>query len=1006
MKIRLLGPLEVLSEDGEPSTVSAPMLRALLAALALRPGQVVPAGELAGQLWGTDLPPSARTTLRNYVMRLRKALPEGRIRTAAGGYQLVLDEQDTDLGAFRELLTRSRALTSSAPAEALEILERGLGLWRGTPLEDTGDCPLRTSEQARLEELRLTAVEERFDLKTALGLHSEIIDELTSAVHHHYLRERLARQLMLALHRCGRTADALVVYRTVRERLIDELGLEPGLELRQLEESILRDDPELRRPAAPAAFPTGTGPVRGPVMPNFPAAIATFVARDAELALVRKRLADAATAPGICLIDGAGGVGKSALAVRAARGAAEFFPDGLLYVDLRGADPHNPALAPESALRLLTSALSVPLKDIPQDVGRATELYRERLRGRRVLLLLDNALDAEQVRPLLPAEPGSAALVTSRTMLAGLADGHHVHLGRLADDDAVQMLRSTVGGAGASGRPEEWYELARVCGQLPLALRIVATRMAARPRWSLSDWIAVLREEHGRMEQLRVADLDLRASLMVSIDQLADSENEVDLRAAWLFPRLGVASLRSYTAATAAAAAGCTPTEAEEALERLTDARIIDSPRPGEYTLHDLLRSAAAWQADRLDPEEARASLAGLASWYLGALNSAILTFQVNEVYHDRCRAAADRFPATAHHNGYEQALNWLDSVREDVLLLAEQLSAPGYDEGTHLAGRPLSTFAREAALAIEPYFGIRLDWRDQERVCDIVLRVAERLDDTYGEAVALSQLGRAAGQQQDSARGTRLLRRADRLLGALGENDYRLTVLSNLAACLAMGGETEAARAAGEEAREQASRQGLVDTEVSVTCNLAYSYLKSGDARRGHELAVRAHRLSRLPYSRTMVSGIFAEYHLGRREYDQAARWAERAMLHAAGHVLDPYTTAHMRGLLATALRYSGREAAADSHNDQARAEVDALNRRENKSIRLYYVDGPVPGARAHGEGDPPPVEPGPLTVVPLESMGELSSLFPEPSGSSPSDEERSGRGDTGRPRRGAVGE
>ncbi|WP_338316247.1 AfsR/SARP family transcriptional regulator, partial [Streptomyces bohaiensis] len=260
MRVRLLGPLEVHDAAGGTARVSAPMLRALLAALALRPGQVVSAAELLGQLWGEELPPSARTTLRNYVMRLRKALPEGWIRTDAGGYRLVLAEQDTDLGEFRTHVRRSRDLTAQDPAAALVLLDRALGLWRGTPLEDIGDCPLRDAEQPALEEMRLAAMEERFDVMTALGRHSEIIDELTAALHHHYLRERLARQLMLALHRSGRTADALVVYRTVRERLIDELGLEPGLELRQLEGAILRDDPQLRFSPKPGP---GPGPAFG-----------------------------------------------------------------------------------------------------------------------------------------------------------------------------------------------------------------------------------------------------------------------------------------------------------------------------------------------------------------------------------------------------------------------------------------------------------------------------------------------------------------------------------------------------------------------------------------------------------------------------------------------------------------------------------------------------------------------------------------------------------------------
>nr|WP_245240968.1 AfsR/SARP family transcriptional regulator [Streptomyces spiramenti] len=921
------------------------MLRALLVALALRPGQVVPASELLGQLWGEELPLSARTTLRNYVMRLRKALPEGWIRTVAGGYQLVLAESDTDLGEFRARVARSRALTATDPAAALEILEGALDLWRGTPLEDIGDCPLRSSEQPGLEELRLAAMEERFELTTALGRHGEIIDELTAALHHHYLRERLARQLMLALHRSGRTPDALVVYRTVRERLIDELGLEPGLELRQLEGAILRDDPQLRLPPLPV---TGVETTRYPATPNFPAAISTFVARTRELDLVDRTLAGAEAAPAICLIDGSGGVGKSALAVRAARTAAERFPDGLLYVDLRGADPHNPALSPEAALRLLASALSLPVKDFPTDLAAATALYQERLRNRRVLILLDNALDARQVRSLLPVEPGSAALVTSRTVLTGLADGHHVHLGRLDDDEAVELVRSAVGGGEPRPVPEDWYELVRLCGHLPLALRIVATRMAARPRWSLADWIAVLREEHGRMEQLRVADLDLRASLMVSIDQLAEGDNPVDLLAAELFPRLGVAPLTKYSAGLVAAAADCTPREAEDALERLVDARIIDSPRPGEYTLHDLLRSAAAWQAGKLPAGERHAVLGRVASWFVRRLNTLVRHYPASQHFLARADSVAARFPTEPDaFSGAEQAMRWADDVAEDVLLLAELLAAPEYDEGDELGGDPLSRFAYFATATQETYFGLRLAWTEQERLCDTVLRVARRSDDTRAEAIALGQLGRAAGQVQDVKRASELLERAGELLEQLGETEQLLATMSNRIACLAMCDRPHEARRVGEAARAEARRLGFRDTEVTICANLAYLRLKTGEPEAARELAVHALGLARLPYNRIMLSCLIAEYHLGRDEHEEAARWAERAMRHTAGQPVDPYTTAHARNLLATALRRQGRIAAADGHDDKVRAEMEMVNARAPRTVTFYYADSSTPGGR-----------------------------------------------------------
>lgn len=972
LRIRLLGPLDVLSEDGRPNTVSAPMLRALLAALALRPGRVLPAAELVHGLWGEEPPPTARTTLRNYVMRLRKALPEDRIRTAAGGYQLLVTEAETDVGRVRELLRDSRALTTAAPAEALALLEEALALWRGTPLEDIGDCPLRGAEQSRLGELHLTAVEERFELKTALGRHGEIIDELTAAVRGHPLRERLARQLMLALHRSGRTADALAVYRAVRERLIDQLGLEPGLELRQLEAAILRDDPALLlRPPSAAPAGAGTGPPRPatPVMPGFPAVPGTFVARDRELALLKEWLA-ATAGPPVCLVDGPGGVGKSTLAVRAARETADRFPDGLLYVDLRGADPRNPALEPEAALGTLLTALGVPRRERPQELAAAVARYRERLRGRRVLVLLDNALDADQVRPLLPDEPGCAALVTSRAMLTGLTDGRHLHLPRLETADAVRLLRTAVGTAPDGDDEHGWEELSRLCGQLPLALRIVATRMAARPRWSVRDWISVLRQEHGRMDLLRVADLDLRASLMVSIEQLAAGADPVSLRAAALFPRLGVAAIRGYRPESAAALAHCTPAEAEEALERLTDARITDSPRPGHYSLHDLLRSAAEWQAARLPAAERRAALAALAGYYLGTLYRLPRAVTVHTVYRDRAREAAERFPDGAVLTGAEEVLHWIDEAVDDVLSLAEQLAAPEYDAGGELAGDPLAAFAHHAALALEPYFGLRLNWRHQQRLCALALEVSVRSADRFGEASALSQLGKAAAQRGEIAEGERRLRRAVELFTELGRDEDRLRSVSNLSGCLAYSGRLADAVRMISDAVAEARRLGLRDGLVMLLANLAWCTIQLGELERARDAALESYRLAVLPYSRTMACGLLAEYHLKREQPEEAARWAERGLAHAEEQPLDDYAVAHLRSLLSEALRSSGLGAAAEVQARQAQEAVNALNRREHSNLQLRPPGRPAGAAEAgrHGGLPAPPAPSAGRTGAPAD--------------------------------------
>ncbi|WP_340555991.1 AfsR/SARP family transcriptional regulator [Streptomyces sp. GSL17-111] len=260
MEFRVLGPVDAVDDHGHRRPVTAPMLRALLAALALRAGRPVPAEELADQLWGEQLPADVRTTLRTYVMRLRKVLPGDPIGTVPGGYVLSAEPEDTDLGRFRSLVLRAREVAPAAHAEAAALLGESLSLWRGIPLADLPDVPLRTVQQPRLEELHLSAAEEFYELGLALGRHERLVDELSSVARRHRLRERLTRLLMLALHRCGRTAEALTVYQEARAELVAELAIEPGAETRALEQAILRDDPALALPASAAGRVTAGGP--------------------------------------------------------------------------------------------------------------------------------------------------------------------------------------------------------------------------------------------------------------------------------------------------------------------------------------------------------------------------------------------------------------------------------------------------------------------------------------------------------------------------------------------------------------------------------------------------------------------------------------------------------------------------------------------------------------------------------------------------------------------------
>ncbi|MBW1599963.1 AfsR/SARP family transcriptional regulator [Streptomyces sp. JJ38] len=940
MEFRVLGPVEAVDGEGRPLPVTAPMLRVLLAALTLRPNRPVPADELSEQLWGEQLPANVRTTLRNYVMRLRRALPDDLIRTVPAGYLLAVEPEHTDLGRFRALLLRARELAPTDQAQAAALLREALGLWRGAPLGDLPDVPLRTAQQPRLEELHLTAAEECYELELALGRHETLVDELSAAAHRHRLRERLTRLLMLALHRCGRTAEALAVYQEARRELVAELAIEPGAETRELEQAILRDDPAL----APTARPAPVGRAAPRPRAAFPPGTSGFVGRGVELARLREQLTGTLSAPAVCLIDGPGGVGKSALATRAAHDVADGFPDGLLYVDLRGADPQRPPLESDDAVLTLLSALGTPSQAAPGDPEAALRLYHELLANRRVLLLLDNAVSAPQIAPLLPAAPGSAALVTSRTVLTGIEQARHFHLETLGTEEAVALIGTV------SGRPVEtadrphWEELARLCGNLPLALRIIATRMASRPRWSPADWTEVLRDERGRLEELVTSDVDARASLLLSIDQLAEGD-PADRRAAHLFPLLGAAAVTTYSVPAVAALSDHTPADARDALERLTDAQIAASPRPGAYALHDLVRTAAVGQAAALPTARTRAALAGLAEWYLGSLYRANVPLQSGKPA--RIRDGAARFGRGRPFDRADEALAWIDGVIEDVTGLTDQLTDPAFDD----AAPALSRFPLEACRALEAYFVLRLRWRAQEHLCEALLRTAERRGDTWSRAVALSQLGKVAGQRGEGERGERLLRRAVHLFDELGEVVEAGGTRNNLVPCLAMSGRLDEAAAEASALCEEFHRHdGAEHSSIrhSALNNLGRCLRMMGRRTEAVDLLTQAYATAPLEFHLTSIAAVLGECHLEGGELEEAARWADRGLTHASEQPFDPFQVAGLHTTVSAALRGLGRHEQAREAHARARRLVDELNEREAASLTTRLRGAEEPGTPA----------------------------------------------------------
>ncbi|MFK0229440.1 AfsR/SARP family transcriptional regulator [Streptomyces sp. NPDC090303] len=684
-KFGLLGTL-VVHDGTEPRPVTGPKVRVLLAALLLQANRAVSRDALKEALWGDAVPASADAALANHLTRLRRVLAgagdgtEERLRTVAPGYQLDVHEGELDADAFE---ARVRAVRGAHRAEEWEAVRRetdlALGLWRGTPLADL--APFSETEAPalrvhQLTEARLQVLEWSFDAELGLGRHHEAVAPLTALAAEHPLREGFHRRLMLALHRSGRQAEAFSVFHRLRRDLVEELGTEPGSAVREAHAELLAGEPAPRPRAAS---------VRPPF--QLPCEADAFTGRTAEVAAVRALLGvrgegTAETAPGgdggagggggsrtgsgtgsgtsggvragtgpgpvgvgaiggggadggpgglasrtrAVVISGMGGVGKTALAVHVAHRVRDAFPDGALYADLRGYCVGGARTAHELLARFL-SDLGVHQDTLPEDTDDRALLFRAALAERKVLLVLDNARNAAHVAPLLPAGGQSAALITSRQLLADLPGSAKVPLSPLSESDQHALLAELAGSARVRSEPEALADIMAACGGLPLALHIVGGRLASRPSWPLALLAKRLTPHQGRLDTLAMGNFDVRRTFAMSYLAMRDSDQPLEREAARAFRLLGrVWSAHPVTPQSAAALLDVTEARAAAVLDVLADAHLVLNPEPDRYQLHDLLGEYAA-QRDEEDTEEERTTaLVRLLSWYVAALAAATLT--------------------------------------------------------------------------------------------------------------------------------------------------------------------------------------------------------------------------------------------------------------------------------------------------------------------------------------------------------------------------------------------
>ncbi|MFF4044341.1 BTAD domain-containing putative transcriptional regulator [Streptomyces sp. NPDC001816] len=828
----LLGPL-VVHDGTQERPLGSGKVRVLLAALLIHRNRTISKDGLKEALWGPNPPATADASLANHVARLRRHLAllgddPRRLAAEPPGYRLHVGDGELDVDVFEAHVSAARqAYLHQDWATAARRSADAMALWRGQPLADIPDFA-DAEPQARLVqqllETRLQVLEWGFEATLALGRHHELVPQLTALASEHPLREAFHRQLMLALHRTNRQAEALQVYVRLRRNLVEELGVEPSAAVRATHQDVLTDEGTTVVPTPAADTDAVSAPERRPLR-QLPADVGYFTGRDREIAALTELLRPDADAgrqpfghgPRPVVVSGMGGIGKTALAVHVAHRLHEDFPDGQLYADLRGFSPGRER-SPRDLLARFLSDLGVHTESLPEDTDDCAVLFRTVMAERRMLLVLDNARDAAQVTPLLPGSGSCAVVVTSRHTLADLPDATLVPLSPLDNDAQKVLLAALCGGQRVLEEPAAAADILAVCGGLPLALRVVGGRLASRPAWPLALLARQLSSSSGRLRELSVGGLDVHATFAMSYVAMRDSEKPEERAAARAFRLLGLWPEHQLTPHAAAALLGLPVREAARLLDLLADVHLVQSPTPDRYAFHDLLGEYAAERAaaEETPGERADASLR-LLSWYVAAVEKASrVTVGATQPPPPLDEQPAEPVP---DFEDAQQALRWY--VRE-LPAIRQAIGRAGS------LGR--SDVAWRLAVGLFGYADTYW-WTGEWDTClQAALAIAVERDDTVGQAWLYRRLAVAHGMAYRNDECLENLEISLDLFERAGDITAQASILGNMAALHTQAGRAEEALVYALRSQELYGRTDNPGSEALVLGRIADALQLAGD--------------------------------------------------------------------------------------------------------------------------------------------------------------------------------